>query len=302
MRTIPLWLLLWPVLAGAQAPPQSEIVFGMTPVVGPEHTRQRFSRVAEYLSEQLGMPVRLVVTSSYGELIDKTIAGEVDLAKLSPLAYVRARRKNPDIRLIASHVAAGSVNYSSYLIALASGPFASLDRIRGARLCFVDPDSTSGFLFPADYLQRRSFDLGKDFQSISFGGDHRACLEGLFAGRYDLVATWAGAIRDARSGGMDAGELVIVAKTGRIPYDAYCLRPGFNEGLGRRLKAILLDLNTLTRTGRHVLAPTLGINGWVEGDDRIYDGIRNVEQNVRSDRFPDIRPATLPDPTQDGPR
>ena len=260
---------------------QAPLVFGMTPVVGKEATAERFRALTEHMSLELGRPVSLVVTESYGDLIDRMTRGEIDLAKFSPLAYVRAKRQLPALQLIASHVAAGSVNYSSYLVAPAGNPHSNIKRLRGARICFADPNSTSGYLFPLNHLLGLGLIPKRDFASVDFAGDHRRCLEGLFAGRYDVAATWAGALRDARTAGLGVGELAIVAKTGRIPYDAYCLRPGLHPGLGQRVQTVLLELNTLTRKGRRVLSKTLSINGWVPGNDALYDGIRHVEAKVR---------------------
>jgi phosphonate transport system substrate-binding protein len=277
------FLLVGPIRPAAQAGHPRELVFGMTPVVGVEATQERFALLAAYMSDHLGVPVRLLVADSYGSLIDEMVAGRVDLAKFSPLAYVRVRQQIPELRLIATHVANGSATYSSYLVALQDRKF-SLKKIpRGARICFADPDSTSGYLYPAAYLQSRGIDPQGDLKA-EFAGDHRACLDGLFAGRYDLAATWAGAIRDARQAGLDVGELTIVAKTGRIPYDTYCVSPKLEEGIARRIQQLLLNTSTLSRTGRRVLSPTLGINGWVPGDDRAYDGIRRVEASVKPTR------------------
>jgi phosphonate transport system substrate-binding protein len=278
-------ILLVFLLAGPGGRDQAapELVFGMTPVVGVEATRERFAPLAEYMSDQLGIPVRLLVADSYGSLIEKMVAGEVDLAKLSPLAYVRVRQKIPSMRLIATHVANGSATYSSYLVALQDSKIGVPGGFSSARICFADPDSTSGYLYPAAYLRSRGLDPQRDLKS-EFAGDHRACLEGLFSGRYDMVATWAGAIRDARQSGLDVGELTIVAKTGRIPYDAYCVRPGLDDEVARRIQQLFLKTNTLSRDGRRVLSPTLGINGWVPGDDRVYDGVRRVDASVKTTR------------------
>ncbi len=271
---------------GAEAPsaqPEPDaaaLTFGMTPVVGVASTRTRFAPLAAHLAEQLGRPVQLLVTGSYGELVDRVARGQVDLVKLSPLAYVRARHRLPELELIALQVARGSTDYSSYLVARRDNPHALRSRLAGARACFADPGSTSGYLFPLAWLRRNGLDPETALGAVAFGGDHRACLEGLFAGRWDVAATWTGALRDARADGRPVGDLVIVAKTGRIPYDAWCLRPGLDGGLSRAIRRILLRTNSLDREGRRVLAPTLGINGWVPVADETYDGVRRVEAEL----------------------
>jgi len=292
-RTVLVWVLLG-LLASArlladQQPEVNvsetdELVFGMTPVIGVEATHQRFTRLTEHLSKILGVSVKLKVTQSYGELIDEMAAGRIDLAKFSPLAYVRAKRRIEGLHLIASHVASGSITYSSYLVALQETPFSSIKDLKGSRICFADLNSTSGYLYPLAFLLENGVIPEEHFQSVTFAGSHKACLEGLFSGRFDLAATFAGAIRDARQSGLHIGELIILAKTGRIPYDAYCLRGNLNPLLQRKIQKALLGTNTLSREGRSVLGPTLGINGWVEGDDSDYDGIRHVETQVKNSK------------------
>ena len=256
------------------------VVFGMTPVVGVQSTKERFLPLAHFLSEKLDRPVELLVTKSYGELIEKVQEGKVDLAKFSPLAYVKAKQRIADLQLVATQVANGSVTYSSYIVSIEGNPHSSQKTIPGAKICFADPNSTSGYLFPLAWLMERRIDPRLDLSSITFGGNHRKCLDGLFDGRWDLAATWAGAIGDARADKMDVGELVIVAKTGRIPFDAWCLRPGLDPQVANKITQTLLNTNTLTHVGRKVLWPTLGINGWIPASDKTYDVIRNTIEHV----------------------
>lgn len=269
--------------SGVREPDVSKkLVLGMTPVIGVEPTRKRFSPLAEHLQSLLGIDVELKVAESYGELIEMVARGEVDLVKFSPLAYVKAKRRIPDLKLLAAHVAYGSKTYSSYLISKQDGAFGSLDKLKGARICFADPDSTSGYLYPLAYLLKHHIVPEQTFSKIVFGGNHRACIQGLLKGKYDVAATFSGAIRDARQAGLPVGDLFILAKTGRIPYDAYCLRGGMDNQLASRIESVLLSINTLSSTGRRILAPTLGINGWIKADDHLYDGVRQVDALVKA--------------------
>lgn len=280
----------------AAPPPATEkkLVFGMTPIFDVESTQARFSPLAEHLAKQLGCQVELLVTESYDALVDRLRAGQVDLVKLSPLAYVKARKRVKDLDLLAIQVANGSKDYSSYLVALVppkkeeqdngdkagnKGKKTSLsprEKLLGKKVCFADKGSTSGYLFPLAWMSRHGIDPNHDLKSVAFGGNHLECLKGLFDGRWDIAATWAGAIRAARQSGLDVGEIMFVAKTGRIPYDAWCVRPGLDPALTSKIKAELLRTNTLNQTGRRALAPTLGINGWVEVENQVYDGVQAV--------------------------
>ncbi|RME24556.1 MAG: phosphate/phosphite/phosphonate ABC transporter substrate-binding protein, partial [Deltaproteobacteria bacterium] len=270
--------LLMPAVSGQPISGRSlPLVFGTTPIVGVEQTRRRLQPLVEHLAHKIGQPMELEVAKSYGALIDAMVEGRIDIAKFSPLSYVRARRRTQNLQLLAVQVANGSLTYSSYIVSVASAGIKPLAQWREARLCFADPDSTSGYLMPTAYLLERGINPFEHFASVEFGGNHRACLDGLFDGRYDLVATFSGAIREARQAGKPVGELVIVAKAGRIPYDAWCVRSDLPVSIKNTLRQALLSTNTMNPLGRRVLAPTLGINGWVAADDSIYDNLRKVE-------------------------
>lgn len=314
-----LWLLLLLTVAwaaGAQPVPEAaspaaqdppgppagpKLVFGMAPVFDVESTRARFSPLASHLAAKLGIRVEIEVTDSYDELVEELKAGRVDLVKLSPLAYVKASEKIRDLKLIATQVANGSTDYSSYLVALAPSQapekkpkkrMTPREKLLGKQICFADKGSTSGYLFPLAWMSKHGIDPQRDLKEVHFGGSHLDCLKGLFDGRWDVAATWAGAIRAAREdrgahkAGVDVGEIVIIAKTGRIPYDAWCVRPGLSPALTAKIERVLDSTSTLTQEGRRALAPTLGINGWVlQAEDRVYDGVREVWQAHRSARF-----------------
>jgi phosphonate transport system substrate-binding protein len=164
-------------------------------------------------------------------------------------------------------------------VSLQDSDFQTLDKVQEARICFADPDSASGYLYPAAYIQKTK-NLPPQQLKSTFAGSHRACLKKLLAGKCDLVASWPGALRDARQSGLDVGDLTIVAKTGRIPYDAYCVPPDLDPTLTEKIRKTLLETNTLTKQGRRVLAPTLGINGWVPTKDQTYDEVRRIEDRL----------------------
>jgi phosphonate transport system substrate-binding protein len=273
-------LILVALSVRAEEPP---LVFGMTPVLGFEASQKRFQPLIDHLSAEIGRPVEIKVTESYRALIEEMAAGRLDLAKLSPLAYVRARRLSDKVEPLVSQVANGSTTYSSYLMALESAAVKPLENWREARLCLSDPDSASGFLMPVAYLLERGIQPYRHFALVEFAGHHKACLEGLFSGKYDIAATFAGALHDARQAGLGVGDLVFVAKAGRVPYDAWCVRADLDPGLKEKLRRFFLSTNTLTSQGRRVLEPTLGINGWVETNDQFYDELRRIEERVEKE-------------------
>jgi ABC-type phosphate/phosphonate transport system substrate-binding protein len=109
---------------------------------------------------------------------------------------------------------------------------------------------------------------------------HDLAIEALLRGDIDGAATFSGALLNAESLGLDSERLRIVAKTGRIPYDAWCVRGALAPGVKQRIQDALLQLSTRTLKGRKVLAPIRSINGFTHANDASYDEIRRLKHLV----------------------
>ena len=72
----------------------------------------------------------------------------------------------------------------------------------------------------------------------------------------------------------------ILAKAGRIPYDAYCASSTLDPNFVEKLRDTLLGLSTRTEEGRQVLGGLTNINGFVVVGDDHYDEVRRVARLI----------------------
>ena len=129
------------------------IVFASTPYFGVGLLTDEFEPFVGYLSEKLGRPTELRTVDSYEKMIELIKTQEVHLGVLSPLSYVRAKKSQPDLKLLASQVANGATTYS-YTSSLAPIlGILDLQALAGKRFGFVDKLSTSGYLYPMAELK-----------------------------------------------------------------------------------------------------------------------------------------------------
>ncbi|MSP92237.1 MAG: phosphate/phosphite/phosphonate ABC transporter substrate-binding protein [Myxococcales bacterium] len=266
--------------------------FGITPYNAPGEIRQQFSKLAEHMSTTLRVPVEIVPAREYGDLIAQVEAGQVDLALFSPLSYVIARRRMPDLRLLARTLTYGAPAYSSFIIVRTRDPARQLADLRRRSFAYVDKLSTAGFLFPYDAFLSQGLDPRRDLGQLVEAGTHERAVELVASGQVDAAAVSSGALTKVREskGGMAAiGAVRILHKAGRIPYDALCARPGLPAGVAAKVAAAFHRLNTRSHVGRVVLAATDGVNGWIPAVDGDYDAVRAVLQRVE----PHLRPGEL---------
>jgi phosphate/phosphite/phosphonate ABC transporter binding protein len=207
---------------------------------------------------------------------------EVDIASFSPLAYVRAKRTNASLRLLLGQIVGGATTYAAYIVVHADSGILRLEDLKGKRFAFIDRSSASGYLFPYAFFLNHGIVPEQYFSHVIFAGNHLKAIQCVTQGTVDAAATYSEGLMAARASGLEVRSLRILEKTGRIPYDAVCVRGDLDPDLVKRLKSLLLNLDTRTEYGRAILGAIPRINGWIEVRDEQYTSIRAVLDRVEA--------------------
>jgi phosphate/phosphite/phosphonate ABC transporter binding protein len=250
--------------------------WGVTPYMDAAKLRESFEPITAFVGERLGIAVELVVGSDYEDLEKQISLGAVDVATVSPYSYVRAKKSAPGLSVFASHIARGSANYGAYIVVGEDSDIESLSDLTGERFAFVDKRSTSGWLFPAARMLAEGIHPERDLEEV-FLQTHDNVYNAVAEGRVVGGATYDGGLRQGRDRREDGRGVRVIAKSPRIPHEAYVLREGLPQSVAEALGAALSEISTGTRKGRRLLAPMLGINGFMQVDDSHYDVVRQVE-------------------------
>lgn len=270
-----------PPEANFVAPPGFQrLVISTTPYLEPEALQRSYEQLANYLSGALHVPVEVVRADSYSSLGELMRQGQVDLGSFSPLSYVRARHADPGLLPVVNFIADGSATSAGYIVVKADGPLQTLEDLAGKRFAFVDPSSTTGFLYPRALLRSKGIDPRRYFSQTFFAGNHEAALMAVYEGRADAAATYQGALPALRRNEhVDPLSFRIIAKTLRTPKDIFCARAGLPPKVLTQIRRALLALSVRTAQGRAILGP-LDVNGFIPAEDRMYDTVREVESQM----------------------
>jgi len=268
---------------------QGALRLGVAPVLGGTMMEAEYRPLTQYVEEILAFPVTLTVASSYGDLIDAIVEGRVDLAILPPASYAMARTREPGLRLLASQIAGGATSYSSHVVVRHDDPARTLGDLRGRRIAFVDERSASGFLLPYAAFLSHGLDPSRDFAAVHFAGSHLAAVRDVLEGRADAAGTFSGMLafsrREASGLALDAGEVRILHKAGRVPYDALAASPALSDAARAKVAAAFIGLSTLSPRGRAVYRDTSNsVSGWSVARDEQYEVLRDVIERVSAHR------------------
>lgn len=230
-----------------------------------------------WLERETGLAIEIAAPPaySYTEIAGALARGDVDLAELSPYQFALMTQRANTMRPLAATVAHGASTYGSYIVVRQDSPIATVDDLRGKKIAFVDPLSTSGYLLPAAFLRARGFDLDRDVQ-ISFVGSHPNALAAVKNGDVDAAAVSSDLL--IGQAGL-AGPLVVVAKAGRMPYDAIVARADLPDAVFARVQAALFRLSIHTQEGRAALRAFSSVDGFMPIPPGHYDGVIDLARS-----------------------
>ena len=273
------------ILAAAAARAAEPATFVFTAIPDQDETRlgERFGRIAAYLHERLGVPVRYVPVKSYPAAVTSFVNGDVQLAWFGGVTGVQARAAVPGASAIAQ--GAEDTAFRSYVVANAAtglrpGPTLPA-ALAGRTFTFGARTSTSGRVMPEYYLGqafggRRPEQI---FARVGFSGDHSRTLQLVQSGAYD-----AGAVDfsvydlERKAGRIDDAKLVVLWRSPPFPDYQWTIRGDvdatFGPGFAARVKQALLDV-----ADPAILEP-FGRSRFVPADNAEYAPVEAVAKSA----------------------
>ena len=149
----------------------STLVFGVVPDT--VDTQTNYQPLMDYIAEISGKEVEYHESTDYAALIEAAVAGKIDVASFSGFTYVTATNNGAQLTPFASIITAEGEEpgYYSEAIVPTGSSITSIDGFKGKKVCFVDPSSTSGYLFPSYNLLEAGINPEKDITPV-FAGKH----------------------------------------------------------------------------------------------------------------------------------
>jgi phosphonate transport system substrate-binding protein len=246
-------------LVGGGTAAQERPVLVFTAIPDQDETRlvERFTRVAEYLQGELGVPVKYLPVKSYPAAVTAFINNQVQLAWFGGFTGVQARRQVPDSEAIAQ--GAEDVAFKSFFIANAktglikTGAKPGSDfpkEIAGKSFTFGSRASTSGRLMPEYFIRQQLGGQSPDevFSRVGFSGDHSRTIQLVQSGAYEVGAVdysvWE---LDSKAGKVDQSQVQVIWETPTFPDYQWTVRGDvdktYGAGFKEKLRGALLAVH-----------------------------------------------------------
>jgi phosphonate transport system substrate-binding protein len=275
IRVLTIATLAAPALARAASP----VHLVLTPSQKPTNLIEAGEEFVQVLAKLTGVPFRVTVASDYAAVIEALRNRTADLAFVHPGGYVLASREAKAM-IVAKNVWHGKSTFTSRIYVRKDSGVKQLEDLRGKTIAFVDPASSSGYIYPMVLLIQRGLVKNRDpktfFREVVFSGAHDASMRALLNGHVDAIASFDLAREQYLKDPAERERLVWIAETPPIPEAGIAARDGLDAALVAKIRAALLQIRGPAYA--ELLKRLYEIDGFEAADDRDYDPVRAAIQ------------------------
>lgn len=263
------------------------LVFASIPSEESTSLQQSYAPVIEMLERETGATIEFQNATDYAAVIEGMRAGQIDIALFGPFSYVLAKGQDPGITPVGAVVDApgDQPGYQSYGITAAGSDITDLAGFAGRTVCFVDPNSTSGYLYPTAGLIQAGVDPAAGITPV-FAGGHDASALAVASGQceagfaYDQIVD----TQLVESGQLRPGQLRVVWRSETIAGSPITVASGVDpqrrqviaDAFAQKANVDYLAANGFCATAADCAVGEEDGWGYAPVDDALYDGVRRV--------------------------
>lgn len=275
------------VEAAAEADPRAdwpeELVYAVIPTEDQEAITRRNEPMADYLTERLGIPVKIYSGTDYNANIEAMRNNHVHIAYYGPFAYVLAKER-ANAEAFAVHLSSPDAepSYTSAFITLEGNGIETYEDLANKSFAWADPTSASGYLFPRAHLINElgltNDSIDSYFSNVVFSGSHESSVLSVLNGDVDAAAVSSGSglramekYADHRNG----SKIFIFGETMDIPSAPYTYRADLPENLKEAIREAFYEaLDEPSLEEFFIESKVLG--GYVPVTDEHFEVIRQT--------------------------
>ncbi|PGG79394.1 phosphate/phosphite/phosphonate ABC transporter substrate-binding protein [Staphylococcus aureus] len=243
------------------------------------------------LSKELGIPVKVSVSTNYNTIVEAMKSKKVDVGFLPPTAYTLAHdQKAADLLLQAQRFGVkedGSASkelvdsYKSEILVKKDSKIKSLKDLKGKKIALQDVTSTAGYIFPLAMLKNEAgINATKDMKIVNVKGHDQAVIS-LLNGDVDAAAVFNDARNTVKKDQPNVFKDTRILKlTQAIPNDTISVRPDMDKDFQEKLKKAFIDI-AKSKEGHKIISEVYSHEGYTETKDSNFDIVREYEKLVK---------------------
>ena len=245
------------------------------------------------LGDELGIPVKVSVSTNYNTIIEAMASKKVDVGFLPPTAYVLAKEKGAaDVILQAQRFGVNDKDgspseelvdfYKSMFIVKKDSDIKSVKDVKGKKVAFQDVTSSAGYVWPAGKLMDNDIDPINDVQGVTVKGHDQAVLA-VINGDVDVAVVFQDA-RNIVQGDYPTvfDDTKVIEFTEKIPNDTISVRTDMSKEWQEKLQEAFINIGK-SEEGHKIIKEIYSHEGYVKSDDSKFDIVRDYSEKVKTE-------------------
>ena len=242
----------------------------------PNQMLENVQPVVDYLEEALKVDVKHFVATDYAGVVEALRNETADAGFMGPLQYIMAHH-HAGAYPIVGEVYGDSPTYFSRIFVRKDSGFRTLEDLRGKTMAFVDPISSSGYMYPLDTFKSAGLiskkeDADKFFKKVYFAGGDEQAIRAVFNHFVDAAGIGQYAYSLLRPEERD--EIIHIADSKPLPSHCVVVRKGLSRERAEALQQSLLALNGGPR--RDLLRNLYNVDGYVPVTHETYAEVERL--------------------------
>lgn len=277
------------VKAGDLGSPEKPIIIALVPSGDVPTITKAGTGIADCLNKLTGLTYNIEVGTNFAASIEAMGAGKAPFGFLNTFSAVLAKEKygvTPQLVALRNYKGKPENFYQGQFIANKASGIKSIADLKGKTFCFVDPNSTSGYIIPRIVLKANGVDPDKDLKATQNAGSHDNVAIAVYKGDCDAGATFVDVRTDSapiKQNYPDMLEKVDVFYiTDNIPNDGLQVAKGVDPAITDATVKGLLFISG-DPGGKALLRSLYSYLGLVKVDANFYDSFEALLQKAGVD-------------------
>ena len=250
----------------------------LIPFENPEQLLDNVQPAIRFLEKEMEKKIRYFITLSYSSAVEALNAGKADISFMSPLPYVLANAQT-GAEAILGEIYNGKDYYHSKIFVRKDSGIKTLADLKGKTIAYVDPISSSGFMYPHDVFIRAGLAKGglnkpegEFFRRVYFAGGDEQAIRSVFGGFVNAAGVGEFAINLLRV--EERGAMAVIGQSQRIPSHVVVVRRDLNRKLRDRFIRAMLKLNN--PENRLIVRALYGTDGYVKVNNDTFRPVADM--------------------------
>ncbi|MEB5917635.1 phosphate/phosphite/phosphonate ABC transporter substrate-binding protein [Enterococcus innesii] len=244
----------------------------------------------QLLSDELGIPVTVSVSTDYNTIVEAMASKQVDVGFLPPNAYVLANEQsNVKVLLQAQRYGIKQPggestdelvdSYRSMIVVKSGSDIKELEDLKGKTIATQDVTSSAGYVWPVAEMKKAGIDINTDVTTVQVKGHDQAVLS-VLNGDVDAAFVFEDArntVKNDYSEIMDEVEPMYFTEP--IPNDTISVRSDMSEEWDKKIQDAFIAIGK-DEEGKQIISDIYSHEGYVVSKDSNFDIVREYAEQV----------------------